>query len=436
MLPVYFEDYLVGTISTGEGGPAFAYEREWQELRGAFSVSLTMPLNQREVKPETFVPWAANLLPEAAQLAAVGRQLGVAPGDVIGLLSEIGRDTAGALSFGEPGSTASDDWRLIENEAALQRIIDELPNKPFLAGDEGVSMSLAGVQSKVAVAVDDRGAIFIPLNGSPSTHILKPDSERLWGSVENEAFCLKLAELCGLSTARFTTGRAGPRKYLLVARYDRQQRDGRWRRLHQEDFCQALGKPPSAKYERNQIGVRGPTLVDMIKLARARTRPGDILSLLDLAIFNILACNTDAHAKNYSILIRGRADASFAPAYDIMCAEPYEGITRNLAQTIAGKNRGEHIKRRHWERFFQEAGLGVRASLGRVSKMANAVIDLAPAAREQVALMPAVEGAMLGRCEESVLRRARAVLDGVNDKTCTAEDDQREVEEAKSVSGR
>lgn len=436
MLPVYFEDYLVGTINTGEGGPSFAYESDWQQLRGAFPVSLTMPLNQKEVKPEIFTPWAANLLPEAAQLAAVGRHLGVAPGDVIGLLSEIGRDTAGALSFGEPGSTATDDWRLIENEAALQRIIDELPNKPFLAGDEGVSMSLAGVQSKVPVAVNDRGAIYIPLNGSPSTHILKPDSERLWGSVENEAFCLKLAELCGLSTATFTTGRAGPRKYLLVARYDRQRRDGRWRRLHQEDFCQALGKPPSAKYERNQTGIRGPTLVDMIKLTRARMRPGDILSLLDLAIFNILACNTDAHAKNYSIVIRGRAGASFAPAYDIICAEPYEGITRNLAQTIAGKNRGEHIRRRHWERFFREAGLGVRASLERVSKLANAVINLAPAAREQVAAMPAVEGAMLRQCEESVVRRARAVLDGVNDKTGNAEEVQRDAGEAKAVSGR
>ena len=422
MLPVYFEDHLVGTISTGADGASFAYENAWQELRGAFPVSVTMPLSQKEVKPETFTPWAANLLPEAAQLAAVGRHLGVAPGDVIGLLSQIGRDTAGALSFGERGSTTSDGWRLVENEAALQRIIDELPNKPFLAGDDGVSMSLAGVQSKVAVAVDGSGSIYIPLNGSPSTHILKPDSERLWGSVENEAFCLKLAELCGLPVATFTIGRAGPRKYLLVARYDRQQRDDHWRRLHQEDFCQAFGKPPSAKYERNQTGVRGPTLVDMITLGRARMRPRDILSLLDLAIFNILVCNTDAHAKNYSILIRGRAGVSFAPAYDIMCAEPYEGVTRNLAQRIAGKNRGEHIKRRHWERFFKEAGLGVRASLDRVSRLANAVIDWAPAAREHVAAMPAVEEAMLQECEESVVRRARAVIDGLKDEAGAADE--------------
>jgi serine/threonine-protein kinase HipA len=162
----------------------------------------------------------------------------------------------------------------------------------------------------------------------------------------------------------------------------------------------------------------------MITLARARMQPGDVLSLLDLAIFNILACNTDAHAKNYSILIRGRAGVRFAPAYDIMCAEPYEGVTRNLAQTIAGKNRGEHIRRRHWERFFKEAGLGVRASLDRVSKLASAVIDWAPTARGHVAAMPAVEGAMLHECQESVMRRARAVIDGLKDQAGAADEDE------------
>ena len=414
MLPVYFEDYPVGTIAPGEDGPSFSYEPEWQRLRGAFPVSLTMPLDQREVAPALFAPWAANLLPEAAQLTAIGRHLGVAPGDVIGLLSEIGRDTAGALSFGAPGTTSPADWRRIEDEAALERIIEELPRKPFLAGDDGVSMSLAGVQSKIAVAADASGALFIPLDGSPSTHILKPDADNLWGSVENEAFCLALARRCGIAVPGFTIGRAGARRYLLVERYDRRPQDGHWRRVHQEDFCQALGKPPSAKYERNQTGVGGPSLADMIGLARASLGPRDVLALLDLAIFNVLACNTDAHAKNYSILIRANG-AAIAPAYDIMCAEPYPNITRNLAQTIAGNNRGEHPKRRHWERFFRSAGLGVRPSLERVARLANAVLAEGRPAREEVEALPAAQHAMIGECEGSVSRRSQAVLAGLAD---------------------
>lgn len=416
MLPVHFEDHLVGEIRSDEAGPHFAYSREWRSLRGAFPISLTMPLDSVEIEPALFAPWAANLLPEAAQLNAVGRHLGVAPGDVIGLLAEIGRDTAGALSFGAAGRTSPDQWRPVGDEAALERIIEELPRKPFLAGEDGVSMSLAGVQTKIAVAVDASGALHIPLDGSPSTHILKPDADRLWGSVENEAFCLTLARRCGLSVPALTTGVAGRRRYLLIARYDRRREGERWRRLHQEDFCQALGKPPSAKYERNQTGVRGPTLAEMIALTRRRMSAADVLALLDIAMFNIIACNTDAHAKNYSLLLSARA-ASLAPAYDIMCAEPYEGITRNLAQTIAGKNRGEHIRRRHWESFFRDARLGVAPSLQRVRRLAETVLAEAAGAREEVEAMPAAAGRILEQCEDSVIRRARAVLAGLDEET-------------------
>jgi serine/threonine-protein kinase HipA len=414
MLPVYFEDYRVGTIAPTGDGPAFSYERAWQGLRGAFPVSLTMPLDESEVVPALFAPWAANLLPEAAQLTAVGRQLGVAPGDLIGLLSEIGRDTAGALSFGAPGAVSTEDWREVEGEAALERIIDELPRKPFLAGEDGVSMSLAGVQSKLAVAVDSSGRICIPLNRSPSTQNLKPDAEHLWGSVENEAFCLALARRCGLAVPGFTTGQAGKRSYLLVERYDRRRVDDGWRRTHQEDFCQALGRWPAAKYERNQTGTRGPSLVDLVEFARRHLGPRDLLALLDLAVFNILACNTDAHAKNYSLLVRA-GGAALAPAYDIMCAEPYENITRNLAMTIAGKNRGEHLKRRHWERFFREARLGVRPSLQRVERLADAVLAQSAAARSEVEALPAGAAGIVAQCEDSVRARAEAMLAGLAD---------------------
>jgi serine/threonine-protein kinase HipA len=131
-------------------------------------------------------------------------------------------------------------------------------------------------------------------------------------------------------------------------------------------------------------------------------------------VLNILACNTDAHAKNYSILIRAQG-ASLAPAYDIMCAEPHDNVTRNLAQTIAGKNRGEHLKRRHWERFFREARLGVRPSLERVRRLANAVLAEASAAYDEVEALPAGVRGMARQCEQAVRARAEAVLAGLAD---------------------
>src|SRR6476469_3086736 len=250
-LPVYFEQRRVGGIDVDKNGPRFSYDPDWIALRGAFPISVTMPFRSESIASDIFLPWAANLLPESEQLRTLGQILGMARSDVIGLLSAIGGDTAGALSIGQPGRTASVQWRPIDKPEDLERLIEELPRKPFLVGEEGVSMSLAGVQTKLAVALDQTGCICIPMNGSPSTHILKPDAPRLRGSVQNEAFCLTLARRMKIPTPSVTTGQAGKRTYLLVKRFDRTEISGRWRRLHQEDYCQALGKPRSAKYEAN-----------------------------------------------------------------------------------------------------------------------------------------------------------------------------------------
>jgi serine/threonine-protein kinase HipA len=413
-IEVFYETRVVGRIEVHPDGPTFAYDPRWINTRGAFPISALMPLSMNRVAPALFLPWAANLLPEASQLQAVGRILGAAPEDVIGILREIGRDTAGALSIGQPGTTSSKEWRKVPDEDALERIINELPSKPFLVGEDGVSMSLAGVQTKLGVAIDPDGGVCIPINGAPSTHILKPDSERLFGGVHNEALCLVLARQCGLNAPTVTTGKAGARAYLLVKRYDRFEQAGHWRRLHQEDFCQALGKPPSAKYEANQSGIRGPTLAEMFAVIRNIASASDVLSMLDYVIFNVLAYNVDAHAKNYSLLISGRG-FQLAPIYDVMCGAAWANVNRNLAQEIAGKNRGEHLKRRHWERFAAECGLNPTRTVARVEMLATLVRDKVRSAAAEVEAMPAGPHSMLEPFCEALEQRVTAVLNGIAD---------------------
>lgn len=413
-LAVYFEQRSVGVIKVDSKGPSFIYDRTWLATRGAFPISTTMPLGPEPFGAAVFLPWAANLLPESEQLRAVGQFLGMSSNDVVGLLSEIGRDTAGALSIGKPGGTSSVYWRPVETEAELERVIEELPSKPFLVGEEGVSMSLAGVQTKLAVGVDDRGRICVPTVGSPSSHILKPDSPRLPGGVHNEAFCLTLAKRMGLQSVAITTGKAGRRTFLLVKRYDRTGGGGRWRRLHQEDFCQALAKPPSAKYEINQTGVCGPTLNDMFDLTRRVMAPTDILRLLDMVIFNVIACNTDAHAKNYSIMLTA-AGASLAPGYDVMCGEAWRHVTKKLAQTIAGKNRGDELTGQDWDRFARECGLGARQVLLRVRALAQSAIGEAGASAREVSAMPAGDHPILQEVQACITRRAETLLAQLDD---------------------
>jgi len=415
-LNVFYESRTVGTVSVHADGPSFTYAPEWLSTRGAFPVSLLMPLSPRRVPPRLFLPWAANLLPESSQLRAIGLQLGAAPEDVIGILSELGRDTAGALSIGKPGTTSTADWKPIRSETDLEKILAELPSKPFLVGEDGVSMSLAGVQSKLGVAIDAKGRICIPINGAPSTWILKPDSERLYGGVQNEALCLVLAKRLGLNAPEVTTGTAGKRTYLMVKRYDRVEQQGRWRRLHQEDFCQALGKPPSAKYESNQTGIRGPTLAEMFAVTRNAMQAPDIVNLLDYVIFNVIACNTDAHAKNYSMMISGRG-FRLAPIYDVMCALAWDHVTRNMAQKIAGKSRGEHLKRRHWQRFAADVGLNAPRLLARVEALAKGALAETRNAAANVAAMPAGPHPLMAQVTEAIEGRARALLSGLADET-------------------
>jgi serine/threonine-protein kinase HipA len=212
-----------------------------------------------------------------------------------------------------------------------------------------------------------------------------------------------------IPTPSITTGQAGKRTYLLVQRYDRTNVGGRWRRLHQEDYCQALGTPPSAKYESNQTGIRGPTLKDMFEVTRRHMPPTDIVRLLDMVVVNVLACNTDAHAKNYSIMIRGNG-ASLAPMYDVMCGEVWENVTKNLAQKIVGKSRGEHLKGRHWQRFARECGLNPKQVIDRVGALAKSAIAEARAAESEVAAMPAGGHVILDQTRQAVERRACSLL--------------------------
>lgn len=385
--PVFYETLLVGEIQAHpDGALSFSYAEAWRSSASAFPISVLAPLRAAGMPPSVFTPWLTNLLPEGHALTMIGRTAGVSPGDVLGILDRVGRDTAGALSFGGPAKRGEPRYSKPASDQ-LERIINDLPKRPFLVETEGVSMSLAGAQEKLPVVLVD-GEIAIPLNNNPSTHILKPDNSRLEGSVQNEALCLTLAKLLGLNAASVTTGRAGERSYLLVERYDRRLQGNAWIRLHQEDFCQVCGKPPASKYEHNQSGLRGPSLPDLFDVAARFLPPRDRLALLDAAILNVLITNVDSHAKNYSILIDHNG-ARLAPLYDLMCARVWENITKNMAQEIGGQRRGRHLYRRHWERLAEACGFNKRMVVQRVVKLANQVLANVDDAAAAVAAMPA-----------------------------------------------
>ncbi len=383
MTTVYYETWPVAHLAD-EDGLSLTYDAAWEQRASAFPLSLTMPLRAGSHGPEQVMAWLANLLPET-HLSEIGQQLKVSPQDILGLLMRVGRDTAGAFSIGEPRREGN-NFRIVEDEAALERIIDELPERPFLIGERGVSMSLAGVQDKLPVYIGPDGRIGIPLDGTPSTHILKPDIKRLAGSVTNEAFCMILARLCGLDAAEVAIGRAGKRDYLLVSRYDRiADAQGIIRRIHQEDFCQLLGLFPAEKYEQTGLGRRaGASLPQMFEALERLVSPAERLRLLDAVIFNILICNSDSHAKNYSVLVGASGTARLAPLYDLMCAAPYRRVDQSLPQTLAAKRNADELHGKDWRQFAIDVGLSPAAVTRRVEELAAQVATNADEALEQV----------------------------------------------------
>lgn len=406
---LFYERYRIGEIhETGREEPTFQYDTDWCDLDGAFPISTTLPLRRELYTWDKIAPWLLNLLPEDHEtLRLIARNLDVPHTDVLGLLDRVGRDTSGAVSFSERGSTQT-HVKPIKSESDLERIIEELPQKPFLAGEEGVSMSLAGIQTKLAVRAMRDGNLAIPTNGSASSHILKPDSKRLFGSVHNEALCLTLARRSGIRSPSVVTGRAGARCFLLVERYDREEHGEALRRLHQEDFCQALGLPPSAKYQHAQAHGPTATFSKMADRLRQLGAAADLERLWDAMVFNVLCCNTDAHAKNYSIFITGTG-VELTPIYDVMCAKAWGGITENLALDVAGKRNGDHIEGRHWRREAETCGMRADAALSRVAELARRVLRALPEARSDVEAMPAGGHPMLKQFQETIRLRCEQV---------------------------
>lgn len=367
-LDVYLHGSVAGALERrSQGRLRFAYDESWVDAGGP-PLSLSLPVRPEAFGHEECAPFFEGLLPEGDFLKAIARTLHVSASNPFQLLTELGGECAGAISVApsggpEPGQDPRPPRWLTEEELAA--LLGELPQRPLIAAiDEvedggGFRLSLAGAQDKVGVLTEGE-KIGLSHGKPPTTGILKPPIPRVDESVANEAFCMRLAAHADLDVAVSTPRLADSQEYLLVQRYDRSRgsSDGR---LHQEDFCQALGLVPAVKYEREG----GPTVADCAELIRRNCRAParDLTAFLDALLFSFVIANHDAHAKNYSLLLDGPGSIRLAPLYDLISTAVYPGTDRKLAMRYGGENRPAYLRGRHLDRLARD--LGVKPALVR-----------------------------------------------------------------------
>jgi len=242
----------------------------------------------------------------------------------------------------------------------------------------------------------------------PTTHILKPPTGEWDGHAENEHFSLRLARAAGLIVPNSTVQHFGDEVAIVVERYDRIRQGGRWSRIHQEDMCQALGLHPARKYESDG----GPHASRIAELLRAQSSnpQEDVSSFVDSIIFNWLIAGTDAHAKNFGLLVGSNGAVRLAPFYDLASILPYQAIDlekAKLAMKIGGEYRLRNIGLRNWQKFAAELRLDGSRLLDRIKEMAISLSDHAIAIEKELE-SEGLSHAIIGRLAAKVKTRAIA----------------------------
>jgi serine/threonine-protein kinase HipA len=382
-LAAWMNGERVGSWRVERGVHGFVYDEGWLASPRSRSLSLSLPITPaRAVRGPAVAHYFDNLLPDNERIRArLARRFGLEDAQVFTLLHAIGRDCVGAVQL-LPDDAEPKGWDRVEaetlDESRVARVLRAVPTGggpgAWDEDEQPFRISIAGAQEKTALLRLPDGRWALPRGSTPTTHILKlplglvGGSRRvdLGDSVANEWACSRILAALGLPVAGTEMARFEEQQALVVERFDRAWMDGkRWiARLPQEDFCQALGLPPSAKYEADG----GPGTAECLRLlrgSRQAARDASIFQQAQLAFWLLAA--TDGHAKNYSISLHAGDAYAMTPLYDVLSMWPYIGDGPNqwrrqrarLAMAMRSKNvhwELERIRTRHWHRWAMNHG--------------------------------------------------------------------------------
>lgn len=366
-LLIWRDGSVHAVVAERRGSLALRYERD------ARPISVSMPVRSQSYGNHPARTWLRGLLPEGQIRAMMAYDLGIVGTDDFGLLTVLGKDCAGALSF-RPEGADHDEGRVgpTLDERQIGQLLRSLPTSP-MGVEAGFRVSLPGNQSKLLLTRVGDG--WHRPDGAPSTHIMKPAVRNLDDStVDNEAYCQHLAAASGLAAAVTTIETFDGVRVLASERFDRIQLGLLTRRVHQEDGCQATGVDPVNKYQTND---KGPTLrriADAISANGGRLAP-----FLSFVVFTVAIGNADMHGKNVSLTFNDDESVSMSPVYDAMSTRLYETaadgrvVDRALGMRIAGRTIIDDVTFGDLVDEGRSWGMTERVTTRTVSAMAEAI---------------------------------------------------------------
>lgn len=383
ILVALLDGETVGRVLRDRNGRmTFVYADDWRQSPDSYPLSLSMPLAAAEHPHARIDAYLWGLLPDNANiLDSWARRFRVSARSPFALLAHVGEDCAGAVQFATPEridlliGVADPPIEWLDEQGVADRLAAlRVDHAAWRTPADTGQFSLAGAQPKTALLFQN-GRWGVPSGRVPTSHILKPPSNEFDGHAENEYFCLTLARALALPAANADVVHFGDEVAIVIERYDRVSVGSALRRVHQEDSCQALGCPPTSKYENEG----GPGAKDVVELLRtySSARDEDIDTFVGALIFNWLIAGTDAHAKNYSLLLASGGEVRLAPLYDVASALPYDRLDQgrlSLAMKLGSHYRLRDISFHDWERLGQSA----RVDSDRLFSRINAMIDELP----------------------------------------------------------
>jgi serine/threonine-protein kinase HipA len=403
-------------VRDNHGKLTFTYNEQWRNAADAYPLSLSMPITLAEHPNTKIDPFLWGLLPDnEIILASWARKFHVSARNAFSLIAYVGEDCAGAVQFVLParlnailGAAAPPIEWLDEKEIAKRLRALREDQSAWRAPSDTGQFSLAGAQPKTALLFENK-KWGVPSGRIPTTHILKPSSGEFEGHAENEHFCLELARALGLPVVDSRIMHFKDEIAIVIERYDRARVAASLHRVHQEDMCQAFAIPPTHKYQNEG----GPGIRDIVGLLGENSSlpREDIATFLDSVVYNWLIAGTDAHAKNYALLIGAGGRIRLAPLYDVASVLPYPDINIEKAKVsmkIGGEYRLRNIQPRHWRKLAAELKLDPDKTLRRVSELAGQLADHVSTVKQQM-VSEGLKHPIIPRLAEVVTKRAAAI---------------------------